>query len=561
MTRNNNSIAIGFFYLLLFAGVLFLQLFILQKDTSIGDEDAAAYALQGHNIAAGNGLVSPVVGLHFKNYAKVEHTEDYWPPMQSVLIAFSRIVFGKSIFADKLPNVIGYFILIICIGFIANKFFGFQAALLASLMSLFAADIALYSLGCRNDLWYVLFLLVCLYFLSGIGPHQHGRIKNASIAGIIAGLAYLQRPISLLLVPTITLMVFLDVISTWSSLKHALERIKHWIAPVIVFTILFAAVASPFTIRNYRLFGSPFPDMPSIWGAVIMRTHMNHPYSRNAEHIDGNLTQFSEMRSVAGDDVPHINFNSSQQRRAFINKGLRELEITLLIIKRSLIIEFSFLLLTAFSFFLVQGKTGNFLRLFFIYFALSVIIIPFYMHTEQRYFIFIIPFICIFSAFMLFELEKMLIHRPSQRTVYWCLIAGLLASLFLIPIVKLYQSNINRIYGKNPLAALGQWVNDQSEAGAVIMSTAPYRMSYYSQRPVVMLPDTSADIINNLCRHYGVFMVVAPAAETDRLESYRTEDNAIQPFTSISAIQGYGIFSYKSPIILSPDSTHSKAME
>gem|GEM_PF-6985360 len=87
-------------------------------------------------------------------------------------------------------------------------------------------------------------------------------------------------------------------------------------------------------------------------------------------------------------------------------------------------------------------------------------------------------------------------------------------------------------------------MNGNTEAGSVIMCTDPYRTAYWARRPAVMLPDTSADVIAGLCRHYGVRYLVMPPSEATRLRAFGGSGPETGRFISLANVAGYEIFTY-----------------
>jgi hypothetical protein len=522
--------------------------YIISNDSSIGDEDAAVYALQGHAVARGEGLMSSVVGCHYTTYESVHHPEDYWPPLQSYLVACSRKLTGNSIFSDKLPNVIGFSVLIISVFLISLSFFQPPVAVLGSLLCLVCADLALYAIGSRSDLWQVLLLIVCFYFFSGAFTDNRSWFRNAAIAGAAAGLAYLQRSISLLIVPTCLAWPLLHAVFTAKTAPQALTTAKRWLLPCAVFCALFAVVILPYSVRNYKLFDSILPGLLPAWGAVNLEEYIRYPDARSSDRIDASLSTMQSMRNVYFDKMPSIDLRSQFYRTAMIRRGLKEIGIQLIMFKRSLIIEFTLIVLACLSFFLLHGRARGVLSLFLIYLALSLPSIPFTAHAEQRYFIFVIPFTCMYATFMLFELEKFLLAGSAGNRVfrytYRAFIGCLLAFLFLVPAVKLYRSAFTRISTPQQLVTIGTWLRAHTDSSTVIMSTAPYRISYYAQRPVVMLPDTTPDMIRRVCDHYGISMLAVPPAETSRLDSAIDTSSGLNPFTLIATVDGNTMYSY-----------------
>lgn len=176
------------------------------------------------------------------------HPDDYWMPLTNVFVAASMRVFGFSVQAAILPFIL-MGALLPAISFAAARQFG-----LGEGMSLFAAgatavlpEFVLNSL--RTDTTMPNVLLVCISILLLTRGLRHGGALPFALSGFCAGLAYLVRSDSSLLLPMliVTLLAY--------ALFGKNHRGQHWryavLMPLVALLIVF-----PWSLRNFEISGT-----------------------------------------------------------------------------------------------------------------------------------------------------------------------------------------------------------------------------------------------------------------------------------------------------------------
>ncbi len=497
-----------------FLSVLALQLFIIATDIHIGDEDAAAYALQGQNIADGKGLVSDSVWIHFKPYDAVDHDEDYWPPLQSYLIAASLKLVGDNLFAVKLPSVIIFAGLVILVYLISARLFSQPAALLAAGMCMAAADLGLYAIGARNDLLFIALALACWYVSSL--AWSDGRIawRYVGLAGTLAGLAFLDRSVSVVLVPTF---------ATWFALRlflwrdaSLLHRLKQLIISIALFTGCFIMVSSPYLARNLSVFGQPLADLNQGFVALALHEYQAAPEARS---VDSDLSHYRGFREIYINRSTQVSYLSPGTLATVFHKAVHEAGIAAKMIKRSYIVPVWLLFLALISYAFVGERARYLLEIFLICVLGHLLMISLFSHTEQRYYVFMLPPVFIFSAYMLIEMSRCLASKGNASSMggawksawggYWGIVTFFLIFSVLVPAGAFYAHAVDSRKVPDGTVAEGRWLSKHTPEGAVVMTAKPLRVAFYSRRPTVMLPLAEADMVCRLLDHYHVDYLVA----------------------------------------------------
>jgi 4-amino-4-deoxy-L-arabinose transferase-like glycosyltransferase len=488
--------------------VVAFHLYIIATQKSIGDEDAAAYALQARSIVAGNGLTSPVVWLHVKRYATSVHPEDYWPPLQSFFIAASNSLLGDSLFATKLPNVFAFVFIVIAVFLIGSAFFSQTIGFVAALMCLFSSDIALYSIGARNELFAILFMIASLLVMAFSLHNNKPQIKLLILGAVLSAFAFLCRSVALILPMTFAFWYCLHLVIDKND-SPLLHHIRKGLSSFAIYSIVFAAVVAPYILHNFATSKHLLPDLPSKLGVISLQAFKENPQARS---INADLSHYPQMRRVYAPGTLNVNVFAKSNLRDFIRKGAHEMDILARMFKTSTICPIALLFLTLLSYFFVTPQARALLELLLIYLSGTIILIPFYQHVEQRYYIFIIPFVAIYSAAMFGWLDAR-ISGYHFKIAFRTLIAAGIIALIVYPNVTFYRKELFSSKCVDDLNLAGTWIRNHSSKSAVVMSNSPCRMSYYSTRPAVMLPLASTDTIQEICNHYQVTYIVANSGE------------------------------------------------
>jgi 4-amino-4-deoxy-L-arabinose transferase-like glycosyltransferase len=488
--------------------VVVVHLYVIATQKSIGDEDAAAYALQARSIVAGYGLSSPVVWLHIKRYVTPVHPEDYWPPLQSFFIAASNFLLGDSLFATKLPNVIAFVFIVIAVFLIGSVFFSQTIGFVAALICLFSSDIALYSVGARNELFAILFIIASLLFMTGSLLDNKPQVRFLILSAVLSALAFLLRPVTLLLPMAFAFWYCLHLVVDKKD-SPFLRHFRKGLSFFAVYSIVFAAVAAPYVLHNFATSKHLLPDLPSRLGMIYLQAFKENPQARS---INADLSHYPQMRRVYAPGTFNVNIFARSNLRDFIRKGAHEMNILALMFKTSTICPIAFLFLMLLSYFFISPQARAFLELLLIFLCGNIILIPFYQHVEQRYFVFLIPFVAIYTAAMFGWLDARIIDYRF-KIAFRTLISVTIVTLIVVPNISFYKKEMASSMRDDDLKTAGTWIRNHSSKSAIVMSNSPYRMSYYSARPAVMLPLASTDTIQEICNHYQVTYVVANSGE------------------------------------------------
>ncbi len=540
ISRGKRSYAINLLLLcggLLFGALVTMDLILIARSGNIGDEDAAAYALQGVSIRNGQGLISKTIWTHIIQYEQIEHAEDYWSPLQSFFVAGSIFAFGNSLFAIKLPNIIGFVALIFLIYYIASRFFTKRIGMIAAFMSVCTAELALYAVGCRSETFYFLFLLLAIFFLS-ISPSENGwNWKSIILAGLFSGLCMLQRSIALVLLPSA--LIFLLASSVINNGKVLPGKVRNILLPLLAFTIPFLAILTPYFARNLEIHGRPLPPLAFKVAGLSLDSFISNPDQRR--NADGDLSHYSELNAVPGNKDFRLNLGAPGRLEEFIKKGLHETKIFAEEIKRGYIVSLVLLFLTVLAAFFVTGPAGSFLGICGLYLVGNVLLISFHQHTEQRYYIFLVPIVCIYSAFLFSVLEKAIADwwRDSWRSLkllaYRVLIACFLCVTLGIPLTVFYAKQVKDVKKPAPNQLIGEWLKRKTSQDETIMCVSPYKMSFYSGRGAVLLPRGPVIDILGLCEHYGIDYVILPSDLETRVEWENQKNVHLRKMISIDS--------------------------
>ncbi|MBZ0296514.1 MAG: glycosyltransferase family 39 protein [Anaerolineae bacterium] len=193
------------------------------------------------------------------------HPEDHWMPLTSVIVAASFTLFGEGVFSAILPFIL-MGALVPLVAFYAARQFecSEETALWVALLAAVLPEFVLNSL--RSDTTIPNLLLVVGSVLLLIRGLQRGGIWTFAVSGLLAGLAYLTRSDSLLIMPMLAVVLIVYALRG----KHFSGR---WRYAVLV-PLAALLVALPWMLRNQALFGTPTtPQMSTMFFLTDHREH------------------------------------------------------------------------------------------------------------------------------------------------------------------------------------------------------------------------------------------------------------------------------------------------
>lgn len=253
--------------LLICLGALILRLGVLAafvRHPGVGDPNH--YYNLGGFLVEGRGFNIDYIWQFNNPPEQLEHPEDYWMPLTGALAAFSMAIFGRGV-----PGALIIFAvmgaLVPLLAYLAARQFGCSpgGGLFCAAAAAVLPEFVLNSV--RTDTTIPNLLLVCASILLLTRGLRGGGVWPFVGSGLAAGLAYLVRSDSSLLLPM--LAATLVVYSVWGR-RHASRR---WIYAALVPAVA-VLVALPWSLRNIQLFGTPTtPKLDDMFYLTDFREH------------------------------------------------------------------------------------------------------------------------------------------------------------------------------------------------------------------------------------------------------------------------------------------------
>lgn len=265
--------------LLICLGTLALRLALLPFIQHPGIGDSNHYYNLGAFLAEGRGYTIDYIWQYNNPPQGLVHPEDYWMPLTGLLPAAAFKLFGVSVQAALLPFVL-LGALIPAVAYWAAREFGTGegAALFAAAAAGVLPEFVLNSL--RTDTTVPNLLLVCASILLLIRGLKRGGVFNFIGSGLAAGLAYLFRSDSSLLLPmlAVTLLVY------WRWGKPTVTRIP-W-AQVALMPLVAILVTLPWSLRNLALSGTiSTPKLDYMFYLTDFRDHWVYSTELNLQTL------------------------------------------------------------------------------------------------------------------------------------------------------------------------------------------------------------------------------------------------------------------------------------
>jgi len=446
----------------------------------LGAYDPANYVEVARNLLGGRGLSSEVVGNFYRRYQSVRHAEDRRPSAWSVVLAGSMAVFGESEFAATLPNLLlGLLLAPVLVYLLARKLRLPAAVCLAAGLLFVAWPYWLKeSLDAGADILFTNLLLLALLAVLSAGERKGVML----ICGAAVGLAYMVKPVGLLLVVPLAVYYWLD---------GARLSARRRLLCLVGFAVIMLLFASPMLIRNYLTFRNP-----------IYSTNIH-----TAGHIKTDASGQGLLHVYWGESLPSLGRWLSQAGLSGLAATtIRELGAALALLFGGVGLFFvipCLIIILGVGYHRQVRNLWVFAGLLVLELALTWIVLP-------RYLLVVLPVVAISAATggMMIAQRIWAIRRDAE--------AGLLAVVLLVASVgiggyvywRVSQQSADSL--RQAHIEMAGWAKQQLPEGTVIMAHYPYLVRFYSDRPVVQIPFDDADAIEQVWRHYGVGAVAVP---------------------------------------------------
>jgi 4-amino-4-deoxy-L-arabinose transferase-like glycosyltransferase len=404
------SIAKIQFIHLLAIGILLRILWILAIDV-IPISDSSIYKEFATSIANGNGYA----------YADGSLTA-YWPVGPSALYAIGLKVFGDSELASVIPNILSGILIIVFSYLVALRHFDKPTAIAAAGILAFWPVLIQFSTVFASELHFCALIMWCIYALFTL--EKRPALQGLHWGSVLA-LACYMRP---------TAMPFFIVFPVLLFLKNSNLRAT-FISSLIAITVAFALIA-PWAQRNKELLGEYVPISANFGSNLWMG---NNPTSDGGYSSLPSLTFKNELerdnyyKDIAKNFILEnpLQYVYLSTKRAINTYGRETIGVVWNeqgleqhVGKRGVFIAkiiSSLYWITAFAasllaFWIIIRKKALPIYSPLVVTPAVFFVIPILTVSQDRYHMALIPFVAIFAAFLLVNLQSSIIQRASEST-------------------------------------------------------------------------------------------------------------------------------------------------
>ena len=236
--------------LILGISVFIAQAYFVSKVNYVGSLDLQHFANVAGNFLKGNGFTLDYIDEFFVRFSSISHPEEWGFSGASLIISPFILLFGKTAFAVKLPNmIIGAILFPIVVYFMGKEMFDRKIGFLAAASMLFYPLIFPVSFGGERDTMFAFLLFLGFYlFYKGLKTKDYFYPM-----GVVLGFAFLVRPTAVIVFPALVLIYYL------------IE--KKFSREFLFGLALSALIMSPWLLRNQLIFGDPLftPNRYEVW--------------------------------------------------------------------------------------------------------------------------------------------------------------------------------------------------------------------------------------------------------------------------------------------------------
>jgi 4-amino-4-deoxy-L-arabinose transferase-like glycosyltransferase len=471
--------------LLICLGALLLRLILLAFVEHPGIADSNHYYNLGRLLADGEGYNIDYIWQYNNPPDELVHPDDYWMPLTALFPAASMFVLGQSVQAAVLPFVI-MGALVPLVAYAAARQFGCTEtiSLLLAGASALLPEFVLNSL--RTDTTMPNVLLVCTSILLLTHGLRQGSGWVFAGSGITAGLAYLVRSDSSLLLPM--LVVTLLVYALWG---RNLSRPAGWRYAILV-PLLALLIALPWSLRNLQLSGTiSTPKLEQMFYLTDYREHNVYSTELNLQTL---LASQTPLQLIG--------------KRLFEMAASIKLMYTTLDVFLPVAVAGGLLLLFAArdrDRFLTLAPTLILLGGMFVFYT---VLVPFKSQggSFKKAYLTIIPLLLPLAGYAL----ERAIHDPRLRTG-----AMLLGLIFLgANAVELVRADMRFLhtylqYMDATVQQVHNLPDTNGDGEIILMAQDPFMLRFFGIRSVIM-PMEERDTILEVARRYEVDYLMMP---------------------------------------------------
>ncbi len=482
---------------------------VLQRVPLVGHADYADNAVVARNLLRGH-LWQVDYATQFytlRPNGNVHQPQPTWPLLQPVWIVPFMWLFGPTALAARLPNLVFNLVLALLIFRIGADVWDRRVGTLAAIFTLINQLFFKLTLYATTDLGFVVLSMAALWFFfraceRSVRPdtvaasprstqHRHDW-GSWALAGLLVGLMVLQKPSG---------AVFGVGMIVWVALRAIRQRALPW-RGLLLWAGVGALTVAPYLVRNWLTFTphTLFSSTESIDAWVL--------------YYEGSgKDPWRKLYNVYLGDVP----NRSWILRWGWDRTLSKIALQARAGLKDLLPPQGYLLKVPLTCLVLLGiglqhrRQRSLLQLVGLVGLGYGLFLVLYWHLdgEERYLLPFVPWLLLLAMSALCTIYDRLASLAEGR---WSGVAGLVLSILLIAVAAPHWHTIDQQLDPNsrdywgslwqPSLDAFQWLHDHTASDAVVMSQVPWEMSFYTDRPGLMIPNEPLPTILGVARYY-----------------------------------------------------------
>ena len=523
----------------------------------VGHADYSDNAVVARNLVAGRGWVVDYVTQFYRLYNGVTHPQETWPLLQPVWIAPFFVLFGVSDVSAKIPNLIFISILALLIYKAGSHLWDRRVGLVAVIFILTSHLFFKLVIYTTSDLAFTVFAFGAIYLIYIWSKRENQPLKSVRLpfldirlpllaigAGLLTGLMMLQKPGNGILIAlgiglwllmwewrrgrtssaTIRQTIIFSDNDT-NNVAHRLLSVFYRLIPIAAWGLTALLVLSPYLIRNMLTFGSPFYSTESRDAWIIEYTDWEDIYK--VYTTDQNLSKLGPpdrswvLRWGFDRTLSKIS-RQVNEVRDYLLPALSSVQAPRIVVGRTgkdaaLLFSMGAWLAMLGAIGAVQSKR-RLLSLLVAAFGPYILFLMTYWHTvgEPRYFVVVMPWLALLASYALWRVYDRIAAIGDGR---WTPVGFALALTVAVLVVQPSWPEIATKVQDEPRQnasdiAAYTWLHDHTRPEDVIMTRLPWQLNWHSQRPALMIPNTTdTTTFMRIARYYNARYLVFDVKE------------------------------------------------
>ncbi len=463
--------------LLLFAVALVMRLSLIPASPYPSSGDSMAHYMFAESLLSSNWFTYQVVDNYWTPYEAPPMPMHYRPPLFNILVAVWLAFSGPSFASAQVASSLFSASIVFPVYLLAERLFGERTAKWSACLAAFNPFLVEQSVGVEPRTMVAYLLLMTLYFL----------LKGKEwwpYYSVLAALSYLAHPSAL------WFLLAYAAVYAWMNRGCALNR------QLVFAVVVFAAVASPWLLRNHLLYGSPLystnsylPLLSAVDGYATLEPPTLDGYVKSLGGWPAGALKAAGIRA--------LNIVTS-----YVPPPHKALEYGLVWVLRNPLIGIATPLILAFGLVSAAALSRRGFNPLVAVAAVASVLAPLPLGWPSS------SSVSISSLAPLVPLYTILaVHWALGRRNRSALLAAVWAAMLIQGAVLFADRS-----SPGPDFDMLWWVDSNTEGNSVIMSADANAISYYTSRPTYTTPYEPKERIMDAIGRFGVdYLVVGKA--------------------------------------------------